>query len=279
MKVVVTGGSGALGRAVVAELAGQGHGVLSLDRKPHPEGHRPSRIAELTQPDALFEACRGADAIVHLAAFMAPGIVSDSETFNGNVAITYNALRAAAEAGVGRAVVASSTAAYGYIYGPPDAVPDYLPVDEDHPSRPVDPYGLSKLVGERIAGSFAHGAGLAIASLRFPGISFDPDFARLRQRMAEPGARKSGFWAYVDVRDAAAACGLVLAADIAAHRVFNVAAPTSSMAEPTEALIRRYLPAVADIRPKPDPRWSGVDSARAERELGFRARYLWDEAG
>ena len=48
-------------------------------------------------------------------------------------------------------MLASSTAAYGYIYGAADAVPDYLPVDEDHPCRPTDPYGLSKVVGERIA--------------------------------------------------------------------------------------------------------------------------------
>lgn len=278
MKIVVTGGSGQLGQAVLAELASHGHEVLNLDRRAHPGGH-PSLTVDLCAPDSLFEPCRGAGAIVHLAAFPAPGLVSDGETFNANVAITYNVLKAAAEVGVERVVLVSSTAAYGYIYGAADAVPDYLPLDEDHPSRPTDPYGLSKVVGERIADSFAAAGAMRIASLRFPGVTFDPAFGRLRERMADPGARKSGFWAYIDARDAACACRLALDADIAGHRVFNVAAPTTSMEEPTGELIRRFLPGVTDIRAKSEPRWSGVDSSRAEKELGFSARFRWEDVG
>jgi nucleoside-diphosphate-sugar epimerase len=216
---------------------------------------------------------------VHLAAFQAPGMTSDCETFNSNTAMTYNALRAAADCAVGSIVLASSTAAYGYIYGAEEAAPDYLPVDEVHPCRPTDPYGLSKVVGERIADSFAADRELQITSLRFPGINFDPGFRQMKQRMGDPGARRSGFWAYIDVRDAAAACRLALEADLGAgHRVFNVAAPTTSMREPTEALVRRHFPGVTDLRPKPDACWSGIDSSRAERELRFLARYRWEDA-
>ncbi len=158
-------------------------------------------------------------------------------------------------------------------------MPDYLPLDEDHPSRPTDCYGLSKVVGERIADSFACAGGMRIASLRFPGVTFDPAFGRLRERMADPGARRSGFWAYIDARDAASACRLALEADIAGHRVFNVAAPTTSMEEPTEELIARFLPGVTDIRAKSETRWSGIDSSRAEKELGFSARFRWEDVG
>jgi nucleoside-diphosphate-sugar epimerase len=279
MKIVVTGGSGRLGQAVVAGLAAQGYDVLSLDRLPHPAGHRPAWTADLTAPGALFEACRDAAGLVHLAAFQAPGMTSDCETFNSNTAMTYNALHAAADCAVGSVVLASSTAAYGYIYGAPDALPDYLPVDEAHPSRPTDPYGLSKVVGERIADSVAADGALQITSLRFPGINFDPGFRPLKQRMGDPGARRSGFWAYIDVRDAAAACRLALEADLGAgHRVFNVAAPTTSMREPTGELVRRYFPGVTDLRPKPDACWSGIDSSLAERELRFHARFRWEDA-
>ena len=277
MRYVVTGGSGKLGQAVIAELAGHGHQVLSLDRAPHPGSHRPSWTVDLTAPASLHEACRGAAGVVHLAAWPAPNMTSDSETFNTNVSITYNVLQAASDMGVPRVVLTSSTAAYGYIYGAAEASPDYLPVDEAHPSTPTDPYGLSKVVAERIADGFAAGGPLAIASLRFPGISFDPEFRLLRERTAHPGARRSGFWAYIDVRDAAASFRLALEADLDGHRVFNVAAPTTSMREPTEELVGADYPAVTDIRPKPDPRWSGIDSSRVENELGFRARYRWEE--
>ena len=277
MKIVVTGGSGSLGQVVIAELCGHGHEVLNVDRKSHPGGFQPSRTVELTDPDTLFEACQGAAGVVHLAAYEKPGITTDCNTFNTNVAITYNVFKAASDMGVKRVVVASSTAAYGFIYGPDGAEPDYLPVDEDHPSGPTDPYGLSKVVGERIADSFASEQRLSIASLRFPGINFDPEFKRLRERMGDPGARRNVFWAYVDVRDAATACRLALEADLSGHHVINVAAPTTCMREPSAELIRRFLPGVTDIRPNDGTHWSGINSSHAERLLGFRAQYRWED--
>ena len=96
MKIVVTGGSGQLGRQVVAELCAAGHAVLSVDRQPHPDGHSPARIGNLLDPAVLLDACAGADGLVHLAAHIAPNIASDTATFNDNTQMTYNALHAAA---------------------------------------------------------------------------------------------------------------------------------------------------------------------------------------
>jgi nucleoside-diphosphate-sugar epimerase len=275
MKIVVTGGSGALGRAVIAELSTHGHDVLNLDRRPHPDGFRPTWAADLTDSGTLYQACRGAAGLVHLAAYMAPNLTADTDTFNTNVAITYNALKAASDMGVTRAVTASSTAAYGFIYGPDGLAPDYLPIDEDHPSRPTDAYGLSKVVGERIADAIVAGGAMSVASLRFPGVNIDPDYRILAHRMDDPGARRSGFWAYIDVRDAATACRLALEAELDGHQVLNVAAPDTSMRQPTEDLIRDYFPGVADLRPGQGSHWSGVDSSRAARLIGFRARHGW----
>jgi nucleoside-diphosphate-sugar epimerase len=276
MKIVVTGGSGQLGRAVVAELSAHGHEVLSLDRKPHPEGHKPSWVADLLDPGSLFEACAGAAGVIHLAAHIAPNLATDCATFNDNVAMTYNVFRAAAQCGVRRAVFASSVAAYGYLYGLHDEMPDYLPVDEDHPCRPVDPYGLSKVAGERIADSFALRDGMQIASLRLPGVNYDPEFRRIMSLHKDPGFRRPGFWSYIDVRDAAVLCRLAIEADFKGHRVFNGAAPSSNMREPTPELIGRFMPALKDTRSRADGNWSGIDSSRAERELGFRARHVWE---
>jgi nucleoside-diphosphate-sugar epimerase len=275
MKVVVTGGSGLLGRRVVADLTAHGYEVLSLDRSPHPDGFKPAWSVDLLNVGHLYEACRGAGAIVHLAAYIAPNLTSDTNTFNSNVALVYNALKVAADLKIARAVVASSTAAYGYLYGPRGMVPDYLPVDEDHPCRPVDPYGLSKVVGERIADSFASTGTTSVASLRFPGVNYDPACKLIFERQANPAFRTPGFWAYVDARDAARACRLALEADFSGHRIWNIAAPTGNMREPTTELVARFLPGVKDVRPGSDPLWSGIDSSRAERELGFKAEHVW----
>lgn len=275
MKVVVTGGSGQLGQYVVKELAAAGHTVLALDRRPNPAGHKPAWTVDLLDSGSLFEACRDAGAIVHLAAHIAPNLSSDCRTFNDNVTMTYNALKAAGSAGVRSAVIASSLAAYGFLYGDKSRVPHYLPIDEDHACVPTDAYGLSKVAGELIADSFSRSE-MKITSLRLPGINYDPTFKRIESFMLDPGYRQTGFWSYVDVRDAATAFRLALESNHTGHCVFNIAAPTSNMREPTATLARQYFSTVKDLRGDETSNWSGVDSGRAERELGFRAQYVWE---
>lgn len=276
MKVIVTGGSGRLGRQVIRELLAHGYEVLSLDRVPPPEGLCPGWLADLRDIGALYQAMAGARAAVHLGAYQKPGIASDSETFSNNLCATYNVLKAAADLSLARVVVASSVAAYGFLYAKRMPRPDYLPLDEEHPCSPQDPYGLSKRLGEEIAEAFAASAGLTTASLRLAGINFDLEYANFAERWREPAARLGGFWSYVDARDAALACRLALEAAISGHRIFNVAAPTSTMREPTEELVARYVPGVRIKRAGPAANWSGLDSSRAERELGFRAAHTWE---
>jgi nucleoside-diphosphate-sugar epimerase len=277
MKIVVTGGSGGLGQQVISELGAHGHEVLNLDRVPHPGGFRPSWTVDLTAPGALHEACANAGGIIHLAAYIAPNLTSDSTTFNSNVTLTYNVLKAASDMTVGRVVIASSISAYGFLYGPASWTPDYLPIDENHPCRPVDSYGLSKVVGETIADSFARRNEMTIVSLRFPGVNYDPSYQRIKTLMSDPGYRRNGCWSYVDVRDAAMACRLALEAKLSGHHVFNVAVPSSNMREPTPELIRRFYPQLKDVRRSDNTNWCGIDSGKAERELGFRAKHVWEQ--
>jgi nucleoside-diphosphate-sugar epimerase len=276
VKLVITGGSGALGRQVVQDAVGAGHEVLSLDRLPPPEPICRSWLVDLRQPGDLYQAFQHAGGVIHLAAYQAPNLVPDTETFGNNVCATYNVLKAATDCGAGKIVLASSVAAYGFIYAPVMDEPRYLPLDEQHPCAPRDPYGLSKILGEQLADSFARIADVTIASLRFPGINFDLTYQRLKERWRYPGQRLGNFWSYIDVRDASAACLKALEATFSGHEVFNVAAPDSSMPQPTEALVRRYLPSVP-IREGFSGNWSGLDSAKAERLLGFRARHRWQD--
>jgi len=275
MKIVVTGASGRLGKAVSGHLSTHGHDVLGIDRTADPSVPR-LWLGDLGHSGDLFEACAGAAAIVHLAAIQAPNLAPDSVTFNNNVSATYNVFKVAADLNIRRVVTASSIAAYGFLYARTPPAPDYLPLDEEHPCRPQDPYGLSKLVGETIATSFALQTGACATSLRLPGINFDPSFAHIRDRMKNPLTRLAGFWSYIDVRDAAEACRLALNLTTAGHHIFNVAARTSNMQQPTDELLKQFLPDVRKKRVDLSGNWSGVDSSKAERELAFHAEHLWE---
>ena len=109
-----------------------------------------------------------------------PAPLGDAERFTANVAMTYNVLTAAFAAGVKRLVLGSSLAVYGFYYPSRPMAPEYIPIDEAHPCRPDDPYGLSKLAGEELAEGFARRGSMQIASLRFPGVAGD-DHAAIRR--------------------------------------------------------------------------------------------------
>ncbi len=277
MKVVVTGGAGRLGQQVIRELLGAGHEVLSLDRLVPASPQCASWVADLTRAGDAYQALRGTGGVIHLAAWQAPNLTADTETFNNNVTTTYNVCKAAADLGVERVVLASSVAAYGYIYAPQMPPPEYLPLDEDHPCVPQDPYGLSKIVGEQIADSVARLRPMSIVSLRLAGINFDFAYERFADRWRTPTLRLGGFWSYVDGRDAAMACRLALESGLPGHQVFNVAAPTSSMPEPTAELVQRYVPGVKRLKDGLQGNWAGMAATKAARALGWRAQHRWED--
>jgi nucleoside-diphosphate-sugar epimerase len=289
MRVVVTGASGRLGQFVVRELFSHSHRVSVLDTKKPRECLCPTHTVDLSKVHALQDFFKGADGVVHLARQRFPytengfnveaqrwhftDVAGDAERFNLNVTITNNVLMAAQVAGARKIVCGSSLAVYGFYYPTTPLVPDYLPVDEQHPLRPQDPYGLTKLVGEKLCDSVSHRAGMQIASLRFSGIYTEEQREVLLARRKNPLIRGTGaLWSYVDVRDARA-CRLALEADFSGHRAFNICAPDTIMDTATAELVKTYLPQVTSVR-KADGRWSGYDTAKAEKMLGFRAKQL-----
>ncbi len=277
-KIVVTGGSGKLGQFVIRDLLAHDYQVLSLDRVPPREKLCPSWLADLRHSGDLFEALKDAYGIVHLGAYQAPNLAPDAETLSNNVTATYNVLRAAADMKAKKVVVASSTAAFGFIYAKKLWAPDYLPLDESHRSAPQDSYGLSKILGEQIADSIAavHRE-MAISSLRFPGVNFDLSYESFRDRWRHPDARASGFWTYIDARDAAMICRLALEANFNGHQVFIAAAPKNCMIQPTMELIKKYLPEGARIKKTQGTHWSCVNSTKARRVLGFKPGHAWQD--
>lgn len=248
---------------------------MGIDRVANPSIH-PSWVCDLSRTGDLFEAFAGAEAVVHLAAISAPNLMPDRVTFNNNVSAVYNVLKVAADLKIGRLAIASSIAAYGFLYARKMPEPKYLPLDEEHPCQPTDSYGLSKVVGETIADSFAVQTGASISSLRLPGINFDPEFRLIKERFSNPRYRLPGFWTYIDARDAAEAFRLALEVAPPGHTIFNVAAPTSNMQEPTDELLKQYLPMVKKKQSRLVGNWSGMDGSKAERILDFRAQHVWE---
>jgi nucleoside-diphosphate-sugar epimerase len=171
MKVyVVTGGAGFIGSALVRSLLAQGAGAVRVvdnfltGRESNLSQIR-SRI-ELDQSDirdysAVATAMRGADVVFHLAAIPSvPRSIQDPEpSHEVNIDGTFNVLRAAAEAKVGRVVYAASSSAYGDT--------DILPKVESMPPRPKSPYAVQKLVGEYYSSVFHSCFDLETVALRF----------------------------------------------------------------------------------------------------------------
>ncbi len=271
-RVVVTGGSGKAGRAVVTDLQGQGYDVINVDvaASAHPDD--PTRVADLTDLGQAIEVLRGADAVVHLAAIPAPNIVPKGETFRINMMSTYNVFSAAELHGLKKVVWASSETLIGIPFD--REKPRYAPIDEDHPRLPEFHYALSKLAGEVIAEQFNRWSGIPFVSLRISNIMEEHEYAeRFPGFWDDPTVRSWNLWGYVDARDVAQAVRRSLAADIAGCEPFLVAANDTCMTRDSADLMAEVFPDVP-VRPVFGTQTLlSIDKAR--EMLGYEPQHSW----
>ena len=283
MRVVVTGGLGKIGQWVVKELtsnAEQPHEVIVFDRVPGPQQgpfqQGPVRyvIGDTLDLGQVLGALAGADAVVHLAALPAPGYTTNDVTFHTNVLGTFNVHEAAWRLRIRRVVSASSTAALGWVYRERDFLPDYLPVDEDHPLRPQDVYGLSKQIVEDIARSYANKHGMETVMLRPPGVLSPEQLEELR---ASGGRRPPRFSLcdYVDLRDLASAFRLAVERPVSGGTALFVVADDSNASEPLSVLLPRLLPEIGDRAENLTGTASGTSNARAKKVLAWQPQHSW----
>lgn len=270
MKIAVTGASGSIGRAVVAEAERRGHGIVGIDRAEHADvaanEKRRFILAGVDNYEILIDALAGCDAVIHMAAIPSPGRHPDHVVHNNNVVGSYNVLQAAAENGIKRICQASSVNAIGHAYSRKPRY-DYFPIDETHPNYSEDPYSLSKWICEQQADAFVRRyPDMVIASMRFHFVCDDKSIA-LRYYGAHSDAAKH-LWAYTR-RDAAAdACLLSLEAPFTGHEVFYVVAPDTTSETPSRELAAQYLPEVP-LKDGWNAHRSFFDSSKAERMLGW----------
>jgi nucleoside-diphosphate-sugar epimerase len=276
MKVLVTGGLGKAGSWVVRELleANRKHQVTVLDQQPGPEAgpvrYIPGSVADLGQ---VLGALAGCDAVIHLAAVPRPGFCANEVTFGTNVLGTFNVHEAAYRLGIRRVVTAGSQAILGWDYRQRDFPPEYLPVDEDHPVRPQDPYGLSKEVGEAIARSYAR-KGLETVVLR-PNAIVTPDQL---EEIARSGGRTPDSFrlcSYIDARDFAAACRLAVEQPVEPGTVLFIVADDTIVGEPLCQLLPKLMPGLERVASGIGGTSPAISNARAKEVLGWQPKYSW----
>src|SRR5215216_6897730 len=268
MRVVVTGGSGLAGRAVVDDLMEQGIDVTNVDLVAS-DGPAPFQRADVDDLGQVYGCLRGAEAVVHFAAIPRPTFDVPEVVFRTNVMSVFNVLEAASTLGINRVVYASSVSVRGFPFFEQPIAPVYVPIDEAHPLLPQDAYALSKRVGEELADGFARRGRLSVISLRFPWIHTPRTFAEQVQPLwADPAAGASNLWSYIDTRDVAEAVRLALTTKIVGHEACFVAAEDSFMPIPSRLLVADYYPTTI-IREALTDHVSLLSSARAEALLGF----------
>ena len=275
MKILVTGGLGKVGGPVVEELLAGGHEVTVLDRLPGTRDGGAVRylVGEIQDLGQVIEAAAGTDAIVHLAAVHNPHVAPTNVVFDTNVIGTFNAHHAAFRLGIPRVVSTSSNAAVGWAYSEGAFLPDYLPIDEDHPLRPIDPYGLSKQVGETIARSYSL-KGVETVVIRPSGVVTPEALDEIRRT----GGREPEGWreySYIDVRDLAAAFRLAVEKPLPGCTVMFVVADDSTVAEPLCDLLPRLNPAIGDRARALTGTRPVFTNARAKELLGWKPANSW----
>jgi nucleoside-diphosphate-sugar epimerase len=277
--VVLTGGSGKLGRVCLADLLEHGYSVTNVDLVRPADDPCPFARVDLTDMGQTMETLHqvddrhhGVDAVVHLAAIPAPGMVPGAELFRNNTVSTYNVFASARHWGIRNVVWASSETVLGL---PFDIPPPYAPVDEEYPPRPESAYSLSKVMGEEMARQFCRwDPELKIASLRFSNVMVTSDYAEFPSFEEDPARRKWNLWAYIDARDAAQAVRRALETPFTGTEAFVIASPDTVMSRPITELMAEFFPGVP-LRGDIGPHDSMLSAGKACRLLGFAPQHTW----
>ena len=289
MRIFFTGGSGKAGRHAVAYLRDQGHRVVNIDQAVAPDETDALQV-DLTDAGQVFnamsahagfdelEAPKGPpayDAVVHFAAVPRILLRPDNETFRINTMSTYNVIDAAVKLGIEKVVFASSETTYGVCFAQGVKLPDYIPIDEEHPTVPHDSYAMSKVCNEATARSFQARTGIDIYGLRINNVIEPHEYATdFPKYISDPETRRRNIFAYIDARDLGQMVDCCLKTDGLGYQIFNVSNDDMSVGLTTDQVIARFYKGVPQTRPMgPDETFYAND--KAKRLVGFQPRHSW----
>ncbi|KIP94962.1 oxidoreductase [Microbacterium sp. MEJ108Y] len=291
MRIVVTGGSGRLGRTLVTGLADAGHELISVDREPiaHLDRAGITQFSlDLTDADATASALAGtrADAVIHLAAIAVPFSAPEDVILRTNAALAQSVLGGAVRAGIRRVVAASSPTVIGY-GAPRGWTPERLPLDETSPTEPWNAYALSKLLIEQTIDMLRRQAGddVRFASFRPCYVIAPEEWAgaptqqghTVLERLDDPALSAPALFNYIDARDVAVFADALLDAldDIPNGERFFVGADDALARRPLSELLPQFHPGTARAAAELTGTAPAFSSAKAARLLGWRAARTW----
>ncbi|GAA3282424.1 NAD(P)-dependent oxidoreductase [Nesterenkonia halobia] len=288
-RIIITGGSGRLGRSVVAGFAATEHEIISIDRElpEHPvEGadHRAVDLLDAEATAALFAEI-SPTAVISLAAIAVPFAAPEDVILTTNAAIAQNVTAAAVGSGATTVVIASSPSIMGY-GSPAGWVPPRLPLDEDVPPQPWHAYGLSKHVAEQVAAMFAQ----QTDAVKF--MSFRPCYViapeewegaptqqghTLRERLDDPALSAVAMFNYVDARDVTDFLLAALEHSDAVENgsAFFVGAADALARRPLAELIPEHFPDLAHLAGDLTGDATAFSIEKARRVLGWEPKRSW----
>ncbi|TYT61503.1 NAD-dependent epimerase/dehydratase family protein [Natrialba swarupiae] len=288
-RIAVTGGNGKIGEAILAEFAEHGYETVNIAR-----GKRREEVSDEFRSTDLLDAGEtygsiarsDADAVVHMGTIPGPTNHPGFRTYESNVMSAYHVLEAGHELGLESVVLPSSINAMGAAYQRAPTDVRYLPVDEDHPLTPRDPYATSKHTMEVTADGFGRLPDApTISSLRYPWVATDDE---LREEFAEADRSLAGLedawhhttrdvvFSYLHIDDAASIARLAAEAEFDGHETFWAVATDTSADVSSERLAEEYFPD-ASIESPLEGHETLISVDKAEERLGWTPERSWRE--
>lgn len=289
MRIFFTGGSGKAGKWAIRHLQAQGHRVVNVDRVPSgldcaellidlcDAGQVIGAMSQFTQSAELDEGTGVPvyDAVVHFAAIPRVMIGTDAECFRQNTQTTYNVIEAAVKLGVPKVIFASSETTYAVCFADGELKPDFVPIDETHPTVPHDSYAMSKVCNEITAKSFQARTGTDIYGLRINNVIEPDEYAALFPAFLEdPALRRRNIFAYIDARDLGHMVACCLQTDGLGFEVFNVANDDMSVGITSQEVIERFYKGV-EVRGVMSADETFFSNKKARDLVGFRPQHSW----
>lgn len=288
-RIIITGGSGRLGRSVVEGFARAGFEVISVDRST-PENpvegvdYHSLDLLDAAATEQLFTTI-APTAVISLAAIAVPFSAPEDVILRTNAGIAHNVTAASVASGAKKVIIASSPSIMGY-GSPAGWVPPRLPLDEDVTPKPWHAYGLSKYVAEQVAAMFAQ----QTSEVKF--ISFRPCYViapeewegaptqqghTLKERLDDPALSAVAMFNYVDARDVTdfLITALKNIDQVENGAVFFVGAADALARQPLSELIPEYYPELAPLAEGLTGDAPAFSIQKAKEVLGWEPKRSW----